>query len=98
MIKIVAENYVTKENVQAFLDLVAELVRESRKEAGCISYSLFEDCSDPTHLTFIEEWKDEDAIAIHNATSHFTELVPEMGKLCCKEGAVKKYTEVNFDQ
>lgn len=96
MIKIIAENFVKKEYVGAFLDIASELSKESRKEAGCISYTLFEDTIDPTHLTFIEEWKDEEAIKIHNASAHFTELVPELGKLCNKEGSVTLYREAVF--
>jgi quinol monooxygenase YgiN len=96
MIKIVAENYVKKEHLEEFLDLVSELVKESRKEDGCISYTLYEDISDQTHLTFIEEWKDADAINTHNNSKHFTSIVPKLGRLLYKEGTVVKYLEEEF--
>lgn len=91
MIKIVANNYVKPEAKEEFLELVQDLVAESQKEEGCISYVLFEDITDPTHLTFIEEWKDEDAIKIHNDSKHFTTIVPKLGALCDKPGVVNLY-------
>jgi quinol monooxygenase YgiN len=32
-------------------------------------------------MTFIEEWKDEEAIRLHNNTEHFKTIVPELAKL-----------------
>lgn len=93
MIKIVAENFVKKEHVEEFLQLASELTTESRKEEGCISYALYEALDDQTHLTFIEEWKDAEAIRKHDASEHFKKIVPKLGGLCDKEGKVEKYQE-----
>lgn len=80
MIRIVATSTVTPETKEQFVKVAKELVEKSRQEAGCISYGLFEDLKNPMELAILEEWKDQAAIDFHNATEHFTTLVPEMSK------------------
>lgn len=81
MIIIVAKNVVKKDSIDEFKKLAAELVEGSRKEEGCISYALYEDINNPNILTFIENWADQKAIDIHNATKHFTTIVPKLSGL-----------------
>jgi quinol monooxygenase YgiN len=52
-----------------------KVVEGTRKEAGNISYDLYVDTSDPLKFTIVEIWKSQDAINIHNETSHFKEFV-----------------------
>ena len=94
MIKIVAMNYVLEDQKENFIQLTKSLIEESRKEEGCISYSLYQDISNSNVLTFIEEWKSKEAIDFHNQTSHFTRVVPQLGALCEKDGDVKLYEEI----
>ena len=54
MITIVSKAEVRDENIEKYLDLVTELADKSRKESGCISYSLYTDINCPNILTFIE--------------------------------------------
>ena len=72
MIKIVAEHFVKEESRDSFMALARDLVNESRKETGNISYHLFVDRADQLHFTFIEEWQNQEAIDEHNQTKHFT--------------------------
>ena len=60
MIKIVAEWFVKPESREKFLELCEEIVEGTRAEEGNISYELHENIADPNHLTFIEEWKDQE--------------------------------------
>ncbi len=94
MIRIVADNYLKAECIEKFLKLAEELVAGTRTEAGNISYHLHEDKSDPLHLTFIEEWRDEEAIQKHNASEHFTRLVPQMAECASKPGTCFVYLEI----
>lgn len=93
MIKIVAEKYVKEEKIKEFLSIVSELISESKKETGCIAYGIYEDISDKTHLTFIEEWTDEVAIGKHVKTEHYTKYIPLLVPLCLKNGSIVKYKE-----
>jgi len=91
MIIIVAKNFVAEGKAEEFKALAKPLIEASRKEEGCISYSLFEDIKDGNILTFIEEWKSEEAIKIHNSTPHFTATVPKFGPLTSKPSDVNLY-------
>lgn len=96
MIKIVADNFVKKDEVNEFLELAKTLITGTRKEKGCISYTLNRDLKDETHFTFIESWEDEEAIKGHNASDHFTTCVPQMAKHCAKPGTCILYTEIDL--
>lgn len=91
MIKIVAKNTVKKEHLSLFKEMVQPLIAGSQAEEGCIAYDLFEDISDPTVLTFIEEWTDQAAIDLHGKTPHFTSIVPKLGELTSAPGEVRLY-------
>ncbi|MGJ7922186.1 putative quinol monooxygenase [Neobacillus sp. LXY-4] len=94
MIKIIAKSKLKSDvNIEAYLKLANELVIESRKEKGCIAYSLYEDINDPTTFTMIEEWEDENAIEEHNNSEHFLKIVPELRKLR-EAGEINLYREV----
>ncbi|NRT73932.1 putative quinol monooxygenase [Clostridium beijerinckii] len=94
MIKIVAKSVIKTEQIEKYLTLAKELVDKSRKEEGCISYSLFQDINDSSIFTFIEEWKDEKAINLHNNSEHFTRIVPLLGELRVGNGEVNLYKEI----
>jgi quinol monooxygenase YgiN len=81
MIHIVARNSVKKSQVETFKVLTKELILKSKEEAGCIAYDLYEDMNNPTVLTFIEIWANEEAIERHNKSEHFKKIVPKLAKL-----------------
>ena len=90
MITIVAKKLIKQGKLEEFKALAEKLINESRKEEGCIAYNLYEDINNPYILTFIEEWKSEEDIKLHNITEHFTSIVPQFTDL--QEGK----TEVNL--
>ena len=91
MIRIVADNFVKEDSIELFMETVKKLIDATRQEEGCIAYTLHKDLEDAAHLTFIEEWESEQAIEKHNASPHFTTYVPELAKLCRKEGTCFRY-------
>lgn len=95
MIVIVAKNFIAEGKTDEFKALTKSLIAASRKEEGCISYSLFENIHDKNILTFIEEWKSEEAIQIHNNSPHFTSIVPLLGPLTEKPSDVNLYEIVS---
>lgn len=76
MIVVVAKSIVKQDQVEAYKQLTVKLIEETRKEAGCISYDLFQDTNNPNILTFIEKWVDKPSLDAHMKTPHFTEIVP----------------------
>jgi quinol monooxygenase YgiN len=81
MIIIIAKSIVKDGKKEEFKRVAEELIIESRKEKGCISYSLYEELKNNNVMAFIEEWKDEKAIENHNNSEHFKRIVPELAKL-----------------
>ena len=89
MITIISDNIIAQQKQQLFLSIVKQLVEESRKEKGCISYTLHQNTENPLHFCIMEQWEDENAIQQHNQTNHFKTLVPQM-----KDGR-EKQTKAN---
>ena len=75
--------------VEEYLIIAREVVSETRKEKGCITYALHEDINDPTILTTLEEWVDEEALNQHNKSEHVLKMVQELRKL-------RESTEINI--
>ena len=89
MIKIVAK-YRLKPGVrEEYLELAKELVEETRKEAGCLTYALYEDIKEPLILAMLEEWKDEEAIDAHMESEHMKRIIPSLR-------ALRESTEMNL--
>lgn len=95
MINIVAKNIVKEGKIEEFKALALKLIKESRKEEGCIEYNLYEDIKNSNILTFIEKWKDEEAINLHNKSEHFTSIVPKLGELLKTDSDVDLYKSVS---
>ena len=47
----------------------------SRKEAGCISYRLYEDTELENEFVFVEEWESSEALQRHFTTPHVGEFM-----------------------
>jgi quinol monooxygenase YgiN len=81
MIKIVAKGILKPGVKEEYIRIARELVTETRKEKGCIAYSIYEDVNDPSILTMLEEWTDEEAIKQHNNSEHVLRIVPNLREL-----------------
>ena len=88
MIKIVSRRIIRADCVEAFQALARELVLESRKESGCLGYTLNQSLEDP------ECWTDRAAIDAHGASAHFRRIVPQFAALTEERPPVEYYTEI----
>lgn len=93
MIKIVAKKLVKEGKVQEFKDIVGELVEKSLAEEGNVFYSINVSTSNPRMLAFIECWRDQEALDLHNATEHFQRIVPAINELC-EESSAEFFTDL----
>jgi quinol monooxygenase YgiN len=90
MIKVVAKATLKQGvNPEDYLVKASELVAETRKEEGCITYALHQDINDPSIVTMLEEWVDEEALNQHNQTNHVKRIVPGLREL-------RESTEINI--
>ncbi|EGC38144.1 hypothetical protein DICPUDRAFT_29180 [Dictyostelium purpureum] len=74
-INIIATVVIKSNFVEEFEKFAQNLVHNSRKEEGCISYTLNKDSEIPNKYYFVEEWKSMDAIEFHKNTTHFIEYI-----------------------
>ena len=80
MITIISENIIAEQKQQEFITIVKQMIEKSRKEDGCISYTLHQNTKNTLYYCIIEQWENEQAISQHNHTEHFKTLVPQMKK------------------
>lgn len=96
MIKIVARMIIKEECIEAFHKAAAELIAKSRAEEGNVFYSLNQSTANPQLHCFIECWKDQEAISIHNATEHFTTIVPSFAAFMQEHLPTEFYNELEL--
>ncbi len=80
MLKLLAPSKIYADKIDAYHEAVKELVQKSNEEEGCIFYTVNQDINDPAIHYFLECWKDEEALALHMKTEHFTRIVPTLGE------------------
>ena len=89
MVKVVANNFVKEECVDEFLRLGKEIVEKTNAlDKGCIKYELCRNLQDSLHFAMLEEWESMADLEAHMKAAHFTEIIPQMGPLCSKDGGI----------
>ncbi|WP_050183919.1 putative quinol monooxygenase [Domibacillus robiginosus] len=91
MIIIHARFQVNAAKEEAFLAQIRSLVEGSRAEAGNISYDLMKDTEQEQVYTMVEVWKDAEAVALHNTSSHFTAFVGQASEFLTAPLEVSSY-------
>jgi quinol monooxygenase YgiN len=94
MYQIYAKFTVKDDSTDEVLAILDELIEKTRKEPGSISYQLFQSVSDPTILTVFEQWKDQEAIDAHNASTHFNKALSALRAFQAVPPVIEVYTLV----
>lgn len=81
MINIFVTINVTADKRAKVLELLAELAAASQKENGNLRYQYYLHPTDPTQIVICERWENAAVLAAHEATKHFTTLLPQIGDL-----------------
>ncbi len=68
-----------------------EMMQETRKEKGCISYVFSADLADPGCFRLFEEWESPQALAAHFETTHMARFRAAMATLGIRERAIQRY-------
>ena len=68
-----------------------EMMKETHKEAGCISYVFSRDLTEAGAFRIFEEWESQEALDLHFAAPHMAAFQKAMGGFGVKEMVVKKY-------
>lgn len=68
--------------VEVYSELVLLHKLTHEKDEGCIQYDLTQDLEDKSVFIFVEVWKDEEALSLHEKTEHFANFLQNVdGKL-----------------
>lgn len=94
MITIVANFDIKNDCVDKFIRLAADCTRNTKKEAGNLSYKVFQSRNDKTKFTFIEEWLNDVAIDKHNNAAHFKIFIDGIAPLINKEPTIEQIISV----
>mgnify|MGYP001299657989 CR=1 FL=1 len=70
-VTIVASFRLKAQSADHVLPIVADCIRESRKESTNHFYTCRQDSQDPLHFVFIEQWQSVAAVQEHEKTPHF---------------------------
>jgi quinol monooxygenase YgiN len=81
MILITGTVEVAAEDRAAFIAAATRHCGLSRTEVGCISHTCSEDVEKPNTFTFVERWRDMDAVKEHFAKDYSGETVAMIRKL-----------------
>ncbi|MDR2840060.1 MAG: antibiotic biosynthesis monooxygenase [Paludibacter sp.] len=74
-LKIVATIVAKPKFQDELLKVFHTVVDETRKEDGNVSYELHQDINNPLKYIILEVWKSQDAINLHNESTHFKAFV-----------------------
>ena len=68
------------------------LIAPTRAEAGCLSYQLLQNNSDPSEFVFVEEWTSDAALDEHMTTPHLQNAVTRGQTLFAKAPDIRRYS------
>ena len=79
------------ERVDELSKILSTVVLESRKEAGCVEYAMYQSTEDPTTFITIEVWNDADVEAAHWETDHVKNALERLPAVLDGDAVVGKY-------
>lgn len=74
--------------------LLAALVEQSRQEAGCVRYELYQQAATPHVFQTVEQWKDEAAAKAHMGTPHVGAAIAAARPLFAAPPEILAYTKL----
>ena len=81
MINIFVTINVTADKRAKLLQLLAEVTAASEKDKNNLPYQYYLHPTDPAQIIICERWENAAVLAAHEATKHFTTLLPQIGDL-----------------
>ena len=75
----------------AGIEAAVEMMKATRAEDGCISYTFSVDLEDPGVFRIFEEWESPEALAAHFQAPHMATFQKVIGGLGVREMKVQRY-------
>ena len=90
--KAVVARVVVKEGKEAaFIQVAATLEEATRKEPGCLFYTLYRSATNPRMFIFYEEYKDDAAFQAHAGSPHFKVFADAISDMLAGDLIVDEY-------
>ncbi len=86
---IAAKVFVKAGKESDFLSAAQVIIDNTRKEDGCLGYSLYQDPFEKTTFIFVERYKNQAAIDVHFAAPYFKEFGAKTADMTAKPMEVK---------
>ncbi len=77
---------------------LAELIRATRLEPGCLRYDLQVSADDPTSFVLIEEWAAPVSLEAHLAQPHTRTALAKMSDWLAEKVQVSRWKVIELDQ
>jgi quinol monooxygenase YgiN len=68
-----------------------EMMEQTHKEKGCISYTFSADLSDPGEFRIFEEWESQEALDAHMKSPHMAKFQGAMGGFGIRGMRLQRY-------
>jgi quinol monooxygenase YgiN len=93
-LNVVAKIVARPDSVESVKNELLKLITPTRKENGCIKYTLHQDNEDPAVFVFYETWESAACLQDHMNTDHYKNYVNAVSSLI-KEKVVNKMTRID---
>jgi quinol monooxygenase YgiN len=87
--KVIARLFIKNESIDSFKKQAAVIIQKTRKEKGCIFYSLFQDVTITGEFLFYEEYASQEALDIHSNSEYLKIFRTSISNMQSKEKVVK---------
>lgn len=91
MIVLVLKLEVQQGKKEELIEIAKLMAEGSQKEVGNIEYNLYSELDEKNTVAFIEKWKDQEALDLHEKMEHFTNNIGRLKSLCAKPPIRNRY-------
>lgn len=91
MLIVIAKATVKEGTAGQFMVAAQDVIKETRKEAGNISYNLLTDAYDQHQFTFVEKWESQEILDNHMKTAHFNTFGGKIQDILAAELEIEIY-------
>jgi len=86
--KVIARLFIKNESIDSFKKQAAVIIQKTRKEKGCLFYSLFQDVTITGEFLFYEEYASQEALDIHSNSEYLKIFRTSISNMQSKEKVV----------
>ncbi len=87
---VIARFKVKESDEQQFVDYAQELIKQTRKEQGCLYYKFFKEVTDDKNVfLFYEIFENDEALEIHKNSKYLSEFLDNVTSMLYEEPVIE---------